>query len=104
MKAPNPAEMPQKLLPSHQESLWPGDPFDWSVEQVSAFISLHDPAATKIASALRREEIDGPAFLLLTQANCSRGLNLTQVEIAKLCHIVEAAKTKFAQLHIEPYL
>ncbi|OQR78021.1 scm with four MBT domains protein 2-like, partial [Tropilaelaps mercedesae] len=55
--------------------------------------------------ALRHEEIDGPAFLLLTTAVCTGPpLRLEPREVTRLCEIVELAKFKYAKIHIQPYL
>uniref|UniRef100_H3CES0 Polyhomeotic homolog 3 n=1 Tax=Tetraodon nigroviridis TaxID=99883 RepID=H3CES0_TETNG len=66
-------------------------PSQWSVEEVTAFITTL-PGCSDVAEAFRLQEIDGQALLLLTEDHLMTSMNIKLGPALKICAHINALK------------
>ncbi|BET01360.1 MBT [Nesidiocoris tenuis] len=75
-----PSESPQKTLP--------GDPSEWTIEDVIHYICLADSCLSVYADLFRRHEIDGKALLLLNSDMMMKYMGLKLGPALKICNLI----------------
>ncbi|TRY95259.1 hypothetical protein DNTS_012198 [Danionella cerebrum] len=77
--------------PSPTENSHNPKPAEWSVDQVSSFISKL-PGCQDIAESFRAQEIDGQALLLLTEDHLMSAMNVKLGPALKICARINSLK------------
>lgn len=75
------------------------NPLYWSVEEVYNYLCKTNDCKD-IAQKIKKEEIDGMAFLLLNLPTLTQHLKLEQKDALKLCRHIEQVKVTFFLRHL----
>jgi SAM domain (Sterile alpha motif). len=83
-----------KLPGKYHSSNLPGDPGDWTIDQVVGHISELDKSLAHHVEMFKTHEIDGKALLLLTSEMMMRYMDMKLGPALKISNIVEMLQGK----------